>query len=193
MSRRQDIASIPAHRAEDRPLSRVIRLDEIGDSEEVALAANEAERDVIAGLLDLAALRNLAFSGQLLRQAGGRILLKGTLSASVIQTCVVTLEPVANDIEVPVEVEFWPEEKLEAFGEGLYEAPGQAPVEWPEPIVEGKIDLGSLFYEVLATAIDPYPRCEDARLDWREEAESASSGPAPRSPFAVLERLKKRG
>ena len=71
------------------------------------------------------------------------------------------------------------------------EAGTQGLIDWPEAVVEGRIDLGPLIYETLATALDPYPRREGVSFDWSqglpEEASEAKSG-----PFAALAALKRR-
>ena len=64
-------------------------------------------------------------------------------------------------------------------------------VDWPEPIVEGKVDLGPVIYETLATALDPYPRREGASFEWPGEADAPGTEQV-RNPFAALARLKPR-
>ena len=54
----------------------------------------------------------------------------------------------------------------------------------PDPIVDGKVDLGALAAEFLALALDPYPRKPGAEFAAPEVAE-------PDSPFAELARLAK--
>jgi len=58
-------------------------------------------------------------------------------------------------------------------------------------VVDGRIDLGPVIYETLATALEPYPKREGVSFDWSqgpsEEAGSAKSG-----PFAALAALKRR-
>ncbi|HEU4475640.1 MAG TPA: hypothetical protein VFR71_02965 [Methyloceanibacter sp.] len=45
------------------------------------------------------------------------------------------------------------------------EEPGHTGLlDWPEPIVEGKIDLCPVLYEALATALDPYPQAGGGEL-----------------------------
>ncbi len=51
------VAPMPA------PLSRIVRVDEIKDGEELAIEASAAERTAIAALLDLAALDRLSLAG----------------------------------------------------------------------------------------------------------------------------------
>ncbi len=57
----------------------------------------------------------------------------------------------------------------------------------PEPLVEGKIDLGAIATEFLLLGIDPYPRKAGA-----EFAPVKTDDDAGARPFAVLEALKKR-
>jgi hypothetical protein len=56
----------------------------------------------------------------------------------------------------------------------------------PEPIVEGRIDLGEAVVQHLAVNLDPYPRAPGARLpDLATE-----DGPVRENPFAALQRLR---
>ena len=58
-----------------------------------------------------------------------------------------------------------------------------APIEEPpDPIIEGRIDLGALAAEFLALGLDPYPR--KPGVDFAAPADAS----APASPFAVLGR-----
>ena len=173
------------------PLSRTLRVDEIEDGEEYATEASKAERAEIAKLLDLNALDNFRFQGKFHFGGEGRLLLDGTLTAEVTQTCVVTLEPVESAIEVPVEVEFWPQARIDALAATADEAASHGILDWPEPIAEGRIELGSLLYEVLATALDPYPRREGVSFAWTESPEAGAAREAD-SPFAALSKLRGR-
>ena len=63
--------------------------------------------------------------------------------------------------------------------------------DWPEPIKDGRIDLGPLIYETLATSLDPYPKRDGVSFEWSQGAEAP--GPERKSsPFAALDRLKPR-
>ena len=57
----------------------------------------------------------------------------------------------------------------------------------PDPIVDGKIDLGALAAEFLALGLDPYPRKPGA-----EFAPPAADEP-PDSPFDALAKIAKKG
>ena len=56
----------------------------------------------------------------------------------------------------------------------------------PEPIEHGEIRIGRFICEVVASAIDLFPRADDAALDQSEAADTGS----PANPFAVLAQLK---
>jgi uncharacterized metal-binding protein YceD (DUF177 family) len=168
-------------------LSRTLRVDELKEGEEGTIEVNRAEREMIAALLDLRALDRLTIVFRLNRRGQGRLTLGGTLAAAVTQTCVVSLEPVESTLEVPVEVEFWP---IPMIAGSPDEAASHGTLDWPEPIVDGKIDLGPVIYETLATALDPYPKREGVSFEWSEAPGTGAADEQPESPFAALKRLK---
>jgi uncharacterized metal-binding protein YceD (DUF177 family) len=173
------------------PMSRVLRVDEIKQGEELSFEASAAERTEIAKLLDLTALDRLSLVCSFERGGEGRLLVRGTLSAAVTQTCVVSLEPVASAIAAPVEVEFWPAQRVDELARSAEETASHGLLEWPEPIDEGKIDLGPVIYETLSTSLDPYPRAEGVSFEWQEEDTVPSAEAKPESPFATLASLKR--
>lgn len=177
--------------AEPALLSRVLKVDEIKDGASGEIDANDAEMKAIACLLDLVRLERLTFDYRFRHVGGGRLHLSGQLKAQVTQTCVVSLDPIDATIDVPVEIEFWPEALLQRSETSEDEPGNVALLDWPEPIVGGRIDLGVVAYETLATALDPYPKREGVSFDWSQgapkEAPEAKSG-----PFAALAALKRR-
>ena len=56
----------------------------------------------------------------------------------------------------------------------------------PEPLIEGKVDLGAIATEFLLLGIDPYPRKAGAEFAAVKTADDSAR------PFAALEALKKR-
>ena len=106
------------------PLSRIFKVDEINDGASGEIVATRAEMDAIAGLLDLVRLEGLTFDYRFTHGGSGRLRLTGRLKADVTQTCVVSLDPVDARIDVPLEVEFWPEALL-ATAESSAEVAGQ--------------------------------------------------------------------
>ena len=176
----------------DRPvLSRPLKVDEIKDGASGEIAVSDADMEAVATMLDLAALDGLTLAYRFDHRGDGRLHLVGTLRAKVTQTCIVSLDPVETRLEAPVEVEFWPAELI-GPSERSTEEPGRPGLfDWPEAIVDGRIDLGPIIYESLATALDPYPKREGARLDWSQEPPGDGEG-AGSGPFAALAALKRR-
>jgi uncharacterized metal-binding protein YceD (DUF177 family) len=173
-------------------LSRPLKVDEIRDGTSGEIVATDVELAAIARMLDLVALKRLALSYRLGRAGGSRVRLTGQLQADVTQTCVVTLEPVDAHLDVPVEVEFWPAALVEELERNAEEMGSQGVLDWPEAVVDGRIDLGPVIYEGLATGLDPYPKRPGASFDWSQGPSEAGGG-GKSGPFAALAALKRRG
>ena len=93
-------------------------------------------------------------------KGGGRFHVGGRVRARVGQTCVVTLDPIENDIDEEIDLIFAPPEQIPEMADLVDEA-AESDVEIPdppEPIENGVIDLGRLATDALFLAIDPYPR-----------------------------------
>jgi uncharacterized metal-binding protein YceD (DUF177 family) len=174
------------------PFARIVRVDEIKDGEEGLIEIGTAEREAVAAFLDLPRLDRLSFTFRFARRGQGRLALKGSLRAAVTQTCVVTLEPVDSALDIPVEIEFWPASQIEAYAETADEAASHGVLDWPEPIDDGKIDLGPVIYQTLATSLDPYPKREGASFSWSETGLESPSTGEEKGPFAALKQLKPR-
>jgi uncharacterized metal-binding protein YceD (DUF177 family) len=191
MDRARKTSGLSGGGTERPPLSRIIRIDDIKDGEERVIEVTPSERAAIAGLLDLVALDQLSFTYRFYRRGEGRFVMQGTLVASVTQTCVVSLEPMASALQVAVEIEFWPAPLVDQLPASADETASHGLVDWPEPIVEGTVGLGPIIYETLATALDTYPRREGVSFEWPGEAEAPGTERA-RNPFAALAQLKPR-
>jgi hypothetical protein len=103
----------------------------------------------------------------------------GRLTATVRQTCGVTLEPFDAPLDEEIDVHFAPA--------GSYvrtEEDEENEIDPPDEIVDGRIDVGVLVSEFLALGIDPYPRKPGAVFD------PPAEDPAALSPFSALSRLK---
>jgi uncharacterized metal-binding protein YceD (DUF177 family) len=171
-------------------LSRILKVDEIKDGTRGEIAVTDAEMRAIAGMLELVALDGLTLDYRLRKIDGDRLRLTGKLTGKVTQTCVVSLDPVETALDLPIEVEFWPAALVEEFERNAEESGSHALIEWPEAVADGKIDLGPVIYEALATALDPYPKKAGVSFEWsqagRESPETEKSG-----PFAALAALKR--
>ena len=156
--------------------------------------ASEVERAAIAETLELLALKRLDVRYHIRPVRRDRFLLQGDLSADVEQACSVSLDPVVTTLAAQIEVEFWPEDKLPkqavvSEDEAVFD-PFAA--DDPEPLSAGKIEVGRIVFEQLASAIEPYPRLGEVTLEQDQSpvagADSATSGAD--NPFAVLSKLK---
>jgi uncharacterized metal-binding protein YceD (DUF177 family) len=107
----------------------------------------------------------------------------GRVSATVGQSCVVSLEPIENEIDEAVDLVFTPAAAAPVGdGSGELDLPYE---DGPEPLVDGTVDLGAIATEFLILAIDPYPRKPDTVF------QAPAAGDATAHPFAVLAALKK--
>jgi uncharacterized metal-binding protein YceD (DUF177 family) len=176
------------------PISRPIVADDLVEGEEtvVAFEASPEERVALARRLALPELAELTADFRLVRGQGGRIRVAGDVKARMTRICVVTLEPFETGIEEPVALEFAPEAEAEAVAEAARAAHEPAPGESladqpdpPDPIIDGRIDLGAIAAEFLTLALDPYPRKPGASFSPPDSEASPED-----SPFAALEGLK---
>jgi uncharacterized metal-binding protein YceD (DUF177 family) len=172
-----------AHRSPWHAFVPVTQIPDSGLHREIA--ADEATR---AALAEAAHLREISAARavfDLKPQSGGRVQVRGRVQARVGQTCVVTLEPLENDIDEEIELIFAPAEQIPELAEPADSGAAYEMVEPPEPIENGSIDLGRLATDVIYLAIDPYPRKEGAQF----VREVAAVDPEDH-PFAALKALK---
>ncbi len=149
---------------------------------------NAEERRALADFLDLQSLDSLQARLSLRRLASGLIEVKGELDAELVQTCVVTLEP------VPAEVH---ESFRWTFGDAVLEPLlSEIDVDFedsdpPEPIEDGMIDLGEIVTEELSLGLDPYPRRSGAELPKEYKPSPDEPVEERRNPFQDLDKLRK--
>jgi uncharacterized metal-binding protein YceD (DUF177 family) len=150
---------------------------------EAGAAAREAMAEV-AGLREILSARAVL---DVTPKSGGRVHVAGHVRARIGQTCVVTLDPIENDIDEPIDLIFAPPEQIPQLADLVDEAAesGAEIPDPPEPIVNGVIDLGRLATDALFLAIDPYPRRPDAVF----EPPVVAADPEDH-PFAALKALQ---
>jgi len=116
----------------------------------------------------------------------------GHISASIVQPCVATLEPVTQQLEEDFESIFLPENSrlaariFDGNGEMFLDPEGP---DLPETFSGDSIDLGAVVAEFAALAIDSYPR--KPGLEFNDRIESDPASDKKPSPFAVLQGLKR--
>lgn len=166
------------------PLTRVVKRDEVPeDGLEVTFEPGETERADIAKFLSIPAVEALQARLLATRHGRGGLRVRGEVTGNVVQTCVVTLEPVSQSVSEAVDTIYAPEGSpvlnIELTPEEL--ASEESDI---EPMANGSIDLGGLVIEHLALGLDPYPRKPGV------EFEPVQEGAEEASPFAKLARLR---
>jgi hypothetical protein len=153
------------------------------------IEADRATRDAMAAVAGLREIQSASASLDLTLEKAGRVHVAGRVRARVGQTCVVSLDPIENDIDEAIDLIFAPPEQIRELAELVDEA-AESDTEIPdppEPIVNGVIDLGRLATDALFLGIDPYPRRPDAVFEPMIES------PDPEDhPFAALKALQPR-
>jgi hypothetical protein len=153
------------------------RIDVSANSDELARLAHWAGVD---------AVRAFGAQVELRRLSRTQFAFEAELEADIVQSCVVTLEPVAAHIakHIARELHFSPRPHAES-GELTLSA-GDEDV--PEEIASLDYDLAAPLLEEFLLAIDPYPRKEGVTFE-----PPAQAAEPPESPFAVLKRLNEPG
>ena len=171
----------------DAPFSLTVAVRDIGrKGRTVKLAADASQRAALADVLGIVAIERLGGEFQLDMVSGSAVHMRGRFEADVVQTCVVSLEPMQQHIEESVSVTLLPAETAD----GRSDASALI-----DPMDEddratycgGRIDLGMIVSEQLALNLDPYPRAPGVAFEVAGSDEAAERD----SPFAVLERLKR--
>lgn len=147
--------------------------------------ASASECASIAKDLELLKLDRLAVRYRIKALGEGCYRLAGKVVAKVEQACIVSLEPVAGDIDAAFDVEFRP------VVQGSEDEEDASVLAGPDvDILErGVIPVGRIVFETLSGSLDPYPRRPDAAFDWQDPLQAEAE---KRSPFAVLSQLKKK-
>ena len=164
------------------PLEHWLEVEELAPTgRDFALVPDADARQRLGAALDLLDLPDLRVRGRVWPSADG-VFVEFGLVARVVQRCVVTLDPVTSDIDEQVRLHYTPRAALHQDTETIEFTEDD---DLPEPLVDGRVDLGAAVCEHLALALDPWPRRPDAEMP-----AAATSDETP-NPFAVLERLKR--
>jgi Large ribosomal RNA subunit accumulation protein YceD len=148
----------------------------------------EAAAAARAAVAEFASLRELPQLSALfdLTRVGAGVHVGGQVQARIGQTCVVSLEPIENELAEAVDLRFMPMSAGSAAPPAKDREKPQGSDEPPEPLIDGQVDLGALAVEFLILGIDPYARKAGAQFV-PPKVEDVSE-----HPFGALEILKKR-
>ena len=151
------------------------------------LEAGPATRDAMATVAGLREILFATASLDVTPKGGGRVHVAGRVRARIGQTCVVSLDPIENDIDETIDLIFAPAEQIPQLADLVDEAIAsdtEVP-DPPEPIENGVIDLGRVATDALFLGVDPYPRKADAVF----EPPAVAADPEDH-PFAALKALQ---
>jgi len=168
-----------------------LRVGQIGGRklQQIDLQPDAAQRQEIAHMLGLDALRKFRFHGELRPLGKSDWELVGVMGATVVQPCAITLAPVTSRIDERVTRRFLadlPEpdaHEIEMPEDDSIEALGQV------------IDISAIALEALTLALPAFPRAENANLSEQGHLEQTPPGADPlphqtHKPFAGLADLK---
>ena len=96
------------------------------------LEADKAVREAIAEVGGLREVLAASASLDVTPMSGGRFHVEGRVRARIGQTCVVTLDPIENAIDEPIDLIFAPPEQIPEMAD-LVEEAAESEVEIPDP------------------------------------------------------------
>jgi hypothetical protein len=172
-----------------RPWSVPVAVDQVPEiGRHFDLEADAQARAAVAKLAGLDALPRLEAELDVARHGRAGLRVTGRVTATVGQICSVTLDPIENEIDEPIDVVFSPDAAPAVVDDGDEEGGRQVEVtadDGPEPLIDGVVDLGVVAVEFLILGIDPYPRKPGAVFEPQLTGEDTGH------PFAALAALKK--
>jgi uncharacterized metal-binding protein YceD (DUF177 family) len=179
---------------EHSEIERIVDLDRMGaNGNAVDIVASDSERTALAKRFGFLGLP--AFSARVTvdRRIGGQIVVEGRLRGKVVQACVLTLDPVTQELDDAFRLVFkkdLEDERDPESGEAVLSAHADS----PEPLSGNLLDVGEIVAEQLSLAVDPYPRRPGAKLeDVLPRPRGGGRKGAPeqrRHPFAALAALR---
>lgn len=179
-----------AHSQEEAPLSHVLPVGALSRATETTfdIAPDGAVREALAAFMRILTIDQLRMKGEIRPLGKEDWIVEGRLTAQVSQACVVSLAPVPQTVDEAIKRLYIPAEEVP---EGTEIDLDLEDDEDADTFVD-RIDLGHLMIEMLALALDPYPRAGDAAL---EQTQFAPPGIEPLTdeslkPFAKLAELK---
>jgi uncharacterized metal-binding protein YceD (DUF177 family) len=175
-------------------LERIVDIDRMGPGgAALEIAATDSERAALAKRFGFLGLPAFSARVTIDRRPGARVVVEGRLRGKIVQACILTLDPVTQDLDEGFRIVFkqdLAEERDPESGEALVSAQADA----PEPLPGHMLDVGEIVAEQLSLAADPYPRRPGAKLeDVLPKPRRDGRGGRPeqrRHPFAGLAALK---
>ncbi|MCL4679522.1 MAG: hypothetical protein KJ017_13105 [Alphaproteobacteria bacterium] len=162
------------------------------------IAPDESQTRTIVKRLGIDGLEGVEARITLRRNNGNMVIhVQGIITAKAFQKCIITLAPLEIDIEAPFEAWYADSSQTLSFTKAKrerdiekdnIEQPILDEAEDPEPVVDGRIDLGELVVQHLSLNIDPYPRAIGASYALGDDDVTVAhkTGEAYHNPFEAL-------
>jgi len=169
------------------PLSSFVDLSDLSDAgKQLIIAPNAHDREQLAAWAGVNAIDAFEAHIELGKLSPTRFSYRAQVNADLVQTCVVTLEPVRSRLKFAFSRDL-------QLVRGMFDHSGERVTTEmgddaaPEQITDSKYDIAVPVLEEFALAIDPYPRAPGVMFEPILEAEGQES-----NPFAVLKELKNK-
>ena len=147
------------------------------------ISASESECAGLAERFGLVRIEGLNAKLRLEARARGAVRLSGRITAHVTQTCVATLEPVEEGVDVGLDIVF--RRDFEDIAPDGHELVSEVDF---EPLTGDSLDIGGIVAEEMALSLNPYPRAATAPMIGPDGGEALGESRRER-PFAALETL----
>ena len=172
--------------------NRMVKLDAVGAMGlEYSFIAEPGECAALATRYEILAVAGLRATADLERTgAGARA--RVHFIADVVQSCVITLEPVEARIDQRFEVKFMPQDGAKSV-ENSGAAEQSVLVGDIAPIRDGVFDLGAVVAEYFSLAIDPYPRKSGIEFIAADYNDGETVDSDERRPFSALSDMISEG
>lgn len=180
--------------------SEFVDAEDVGTkTKKKVISIPQKNKKLVSKRLGLESIEELIATVDLERNSVNQtIYARGELTAKLTQKCVVTAEPLEEDVTGEFEAWYADTTQAVSFEKARRERLSQKEQEDqpimdesddPEPIIEGKIDIGELVVQNLSLIINPYPRKQGVRLGL-ETTDDQKDDYDYTNPFAKLKDWK---
>jgi len=146
-------------------IEKLVDLDRTGPGgTALEITPSDSERAALAKRFGFLGLP--AFSARVTvdRRPGAQVVVEGRLRGRIVQACVLTLDPVIQDLDDTFRLVF-----KQGMADDLDPESGEAVLnsqaDAPEPLTGNMLDVGEIVAEQLSLAAEPYPRRPGAKLE----------------------------
>ena len=185
-----------AEKTQKSEIERIIDLDRMGPGgAALEIAASEGERTALAKRFGFLGLPSFSARVTIDRRPGGQIVVEGRLRGKIVQACILSLDPVTQDLDETFRLVFqrdFADERDPESGDAVISSQADS----PEPLQGNLLDVGEIVAEQLSLAADPYPRRPGLKLEDVMPKPVVRRGGRPppkdpkRHPFAGLAALR---